>query len=102
MVRSVTADRNEACLREAETATFSTRQTIPFILRPHSREEVQECLREANRTGIPVYPVSSGKNWGYGSRVPPVDHCALLDLSALNRILDYNERLGYVTVEPGV
>ena len=102
MFRSVPSDSSESGLREAETATFRTRQTIPLILRPRSREEVQECVREANRTGIPLYPVSTGKNWGYGSRVPPADCCALLDLRELNRILDFNERLGYVTVEPGV
>ncbi len=51
---------------------------------------------------LPLYPVSSGKNWGYGSRVPAADSCALLDLSSLRKIVDYNEKLGYVTVEPGV
>jgi len=63
---------------------------------------VQECLRIANRYGIPVYPISSGKNWGYGSRVPAGDQCVLLDLSRMNRIADFSEDLAYVTVEPGV
>ena len=91
-----------SALRAAETATFGTHHRIPAILRPASREQVQECLRIANRFGIPLYPISSGKNWGYGSRVPPADGCVLIDLSRLNRILDFNEELGYVTVEPGV
>jgi 4-cresol dehydrogenase (hydroxylating) len=102
MFPAALSDRAHLRLREAETATFRTEQTIPLILRPRTREEVQECVRDANRAGVPVYPVSSGKNWGYGSRVPPADGCALLDLSGLNRILDFNERLGFVTVEPGV
>ncbi len=89
-------------LRQAETATFATSQTIPALLRPATREQVQECLRIANRFEIPVYPVSSGKNWGYGSRVPAVDSCVLLDLSRLNQIVDFSEELAYVTVEPGV
>ena len=92
---------SSAC-REAETATFATWQKIPAILRPGTREQVQECLRIANRFGAPLYPISSGKNWGYGSRVPPADGCTLLDLSRLDRIHDFNEELGYVTVEPGV
>ena len=91
-----------SALRAAETATFATSQRIPAILRPASREQVQECLRVANRFGTPLYPVSSGKNWGYGSRVPPIDGCAILDLSRLDRIVDFSEELGYVTVEPGV
>ncbi|MGH9631671.1 MAG: FAD-binding oxidoreductase, partial [Bryobacteraceae bacterium] len=89
-------------LDAARTATFATSQSIPVILRPSNRAEVQECLRIANSHGVSVYPVSSGKNWGYGSRVPVKDSCALLDLSRMNRIVDFNEELAYVTVEPGV
>lgn len=86
----------------AETATFITTQRVPAILRPASRDEVQECIRIANRFRIPVYPVSSGKNWGYGSRVPIARASVLIDLTRMNRILDFNEKLAYVTVEPGV
>lgn len=89
-------------LEAAETGTFPSSHRVPAILRPQSREEVQDCLRIANRYGVPVYPVSSGRNWGYGSRMPASDGCALLDLSRMNRILDFHENLGYVTVEPGV
>lgn len=89
-------------LRAAETATFATSHRIPAILRPADREQVQEILRIANRWHVPVYPVSSGRNWGYGSRVPSKDRCVLVELSRMNRILDYSEDLAYVTVEPGV
>ncbi len=89
-------------LETAATATFSTHQQIPAILRPRDRQQVQECLKIANKYQIPVYPISSGKNWGYGSSVPVTDGCVLLDLSRLNRILDFNEELAYVTVEAGV
>jgi 4-cresol dehydrogenase (hydroxylating) len=89
-------------LRSAETATFATSQRIPLILRPANRGQVAECLRIANRHGIPLYPVSTGKNWGYGSRVPAADGSALMDLARMNRIVDFSEELAYVTVEPGV
>ncbi len=89
-------------LRAAETATFATSHRVPAIVRPANRAEVQECLRIANRSGTPVYPVSSGKNWGYGSRVPPSDGCVLLDLGRMNRIVDFSEEMAYVTLEPGV
>ncbi|MDQ1470407.1 MAG: 4-cresol dehydrogenase (hydroxylating) flavoprotein subunit [Bryobacterales bacterium] len=89
-------------LRAAETATFQTTQRIPVILRPGTPQEACEVVRIANHHGTAVYPVSSGKNWGYGSRVPVTTDCVLLDLSRLNRITDFNERLGYITVEPGV
>ena len=89
-------------LRNAETATFATSVEIPVILHPGSKQQVQQCMRVAQNEGIPVYPVSSGKNWGYGSRVPSSHGCALMDLGRLNRIVDFNEKLAYVTVEPGV
>ena len=89
-------------LISAQTATFGTKQKITTILRPSSCQEVQECLKIAHQFDIPLYPISCGKNWGYGSRVPVADGCALLDLSRLNRIVDFNEELAYVTVEPGV
>src|SRR4051794_5254064 len=73
-------------LKAAETGTFATGHRIPAILRPGSREEVQECMRVANRFGAPVYPISSGRNWGYGSRVPAAGGCALMDLGRMNRI----------------
>jgi 4-cresol dehydrogenase (hydroxylating) len=89
-------------LRRAETATFRTTQKVPVILRPGSVEQIQAAVRIANDCGSRLYPISSGKNWGYGSGVPASTNCAILDLSRLNRIIDFNERLGYVTVQPGV
>ncbi len=89
-------------LDAAATATFATRQRAPAIVRPGSRDEVQACLAVANRFRVPVYPVSRGKNWGFGSRVPTRDGAVLLDLGRMNRIVDFDEALACVTVEPGV
>ena len=89
-------------LAAAENTTFATAQKIPAILRPANTGEVQECLRVAHRFQVPIYPVSQGKNWGLGSRVPPRDNCVLLELNRLNRIVEFDETLAYLTVEPGV
>ena len=94
--------RDRERLQSAETATFKTGHSVPAILLPSTREEVQACVRIAARTGTPIYPVSGGKNWGYGSRVPAVGGCAILDLRRMNRILDFSEELAFVTIEPGV
>lgn len=91
----------EAALQAAERATYATNSRVLAILHPKTRKEVQECVRAANRLGTALYPVSGGKNWGYGSRVPTADAC-LLDLSGLRRIADYHPKLGYITVEAGV
>src|SRR5262245_20960035 len=57
----------------ASTATFATQSRVHAILRPANRDEVRACVRVANRFRLAIYPISSGKNWGYGSRVPPRD-----------------------------
>jgi 4-cresol dehydrogenase (hydroxylating) flavoprotein subunit len=92
----------EDLLKDAATATYATSQTIKAILRPTDTSQISHCLKIASEYQIPLYPISQGKNWGYGSRVPTADGCVLLDLSKLNRIIDFNEDLAYVTVEPGV
>src|SRR5258706_8752917 len=86
----------------AETATFSTTQSVPAILRPANTAQIQECLRIANRFRIPVYPISSGKNWGYGSSVPVTTSSLLRDIVLLNQIVCCIDELAYVTVGPGV
>ncbi|HTB13311.1 MAG TPA: FAD-dependent oxidoreductase [Bryobacteraceae bacterium] len=89
-------------MSEAATATFASSQRIPAILYPRARRQLQECLRIAGENSIPVYPISTGKNWGYGSKVPASTGCVLIDLSRMNQILEFDENLAYVTIEPGV
>src|ERR671917_1402587 len=91
-----------AALSAAGTATFATANRVPAIIRPGNRQEVRACVGLANEQRTPIYPVSTGKNWGYGSRVPPADGCVLVELHRLDRITGYDEKLAYVTVEPGV
>jgi FAD/FMN-containing dehydrogenase len=83
-------------------STLGSTRRISVVLRPASADEVAECVSIANHFRIAVYPVSSGRNWGYGSASPCVDDCAVIDLSRMNRILDVNADLGTVTLEPGV
>jgi len=84
---------------EYQTATFATQQTIPAVIRPGNRNEVQECLRIANRYKTPVYPISTGKNIGYGTRVPTADGSIVMELNRLDKIVEYNDKLGYVTTQ---
>jgi 4-cresol dehydrogenase (hydroxylating) flavoprotein subunit len=89
-------------LQTAATATYASSRTIRAILRPGSRPDVELALSVANRWRIPVYPISGGRNWGYGSRIPSADACVLIDLGRMNRIVDFDEDLAFITVEPGV
>ena len=89
-------------LEEAHRCTYPAPQRFVARLRPRSQEEAVTALRIAHQHRLPVAPVSTGKNWGYGSRLAVRDGCVLLDLSALDRILDFSEELAYLVVEPGV
>lgn len=91
-----------AVLADTAKTNYKTTQRIPLILRPANAEEVSSCLKIANEHQLPVYPVSMGKNWGYGSKVPVKDDSIVIELERLKQISDYNEKLGYITVEPGV
>jgi 4-cresol dehydrogenase (hydroxylating) len=75
---------------------------VPLIVCPGSTREVQAVVREANRLSIPVYPISTGMNWGFGSRLPVREGCAVLDLGRMNRILEVNVEQRYAVIEPGV
>lgn len=69
---------------------------------PATSEEVQNVVRAANLHGIPIYPISTGKNLGYGGSAPAYSGSVILDLKRLNRIIEVDEASAYVVVEPGV
>ncbi|AKH44138.1 4-cresol dehydrogenase (hydroxylating) [Altererythrobacter atlanticus] len=69
---------------------------------PANVEEVQAVVRAANERGIPIYPISTGRNLGYGGSAPVYSGSVVLDLKRMNRILDVNEGNASCLVEPGV
>ena len=69
---------------------------------PANREEVIEIVRIASEHKVPLYPISTGRNWGYGDARPVRDGCVVVDLSRMDRIETVDEALGVVTLEPGV
>jgi 4-cresol dehydrogenase (hydroxylating) len=69
---------------------------------PSSTEEVQAILRVAGQYGLPLWPISTGKNMGYGSATPATPGQMILDLKRMNRILHVDTDLATALVEPGV
>ena len=51
---------------------------------------------------IPLYPISTGKNLGYGGSAPYLSGSVVLDLKRMNRMLEVSEKNAYALVEPGV
>lgn len=72
------------------------------VVHPTSHEQVVELVRLANREVIALYPVSTGNNWGYGSSLPVTDDAVVVNLSRMDRVLELDQELGLVKLEPGV
>src|SRR5689334_5304961 len=72
------------------------------VLYPEHTTQVQEIVRIASTCRIGLYPISRGKNWGYGDATPAGANQMILDLRRMNRIIEVNAKLGYAVIEPGV
>ena len=92
---------DEAQLAYGADASGSERK-ISAALRVVDASKLAEVMRIAHNRKIPVYPISTGRNWGYGTALPVRDHCVIIDLSGLRKILHFDAELGVITVEPGV
>lgn len=82
------------------TSPWSTRPAA--ILFPVSTEQVQQIVKIASEHLVPLYPISRGRNWGYGDACAPTDGQVIVDLARMNRILEHDSQLGYVVIEAGV
>lgn len=71
-------------------------------LAPASTEEVQAIVGVCDKYNIPVWPISTGKNFGYGSAACATRGQLILDLRRMNRIIEVDAELGTALVEPGV
>ena len=77
-------------------------RAIPAVLLPGNTDDVLALVRIANRHHVPLHPISCGRNWGLGSRLPVRDGVAVVDLGRMNRIREVSVTGQYAVVEPGV
>ncbi|HXW53286.1 MAG TPA: FAD-dependent oxidoreductase [Myxococcota bacterium] len=69
---------------------------------PNNVDEIIRIVKTTRRLGVKVRAVSTGRNWGYHTFFPKDKDCWTLNLSRMNRIIDFDRELGVVTIEPGV
>lgn len=99
---------NEHVCTTADALDQYSRCTIPWqshcaaVIFPGSAEEVSATLKIANVHGLKVWPFSGGRNWGYSTTLATEDGAVVMLLHRMNRILEVNEELAYVVLEPGV
>jgi (+)-pinoresinol hydroxylase len=88
--------------------TFSTvwgtpEERVPSgAVSPTTVEQVQAIVRAANRYKIPLFPISTGKNFAYGGPSPNLDGSVIVDLKRMNKIIEVDEGRHFALVEPGV
>jgi 4-cresol dehydrogenase (hydroxylating) len=68
---------------------------------PLTAEEVQGVVRVAGRHRIPLWPISRGKNLGYGGSAPELSGSIVLDLTRMKKI-EVDLENATVLIEPGV
>lgn len=91
----------------ADLTTFTANVTayervVHAVLRVQRRAQVPEIVRIARDHDVALYPVSTGRNWGLGSRLPVRHGAVIVDLGGLDQILALDRANSTVVVEPGV
>lgn len=93
---------------DAEQVDIVSRTCIPYrqipsaAVFPNDVGQVQAVMRLAREHDVPVWPVSTGKNWGYGEKTACYPGGLTIVLDRMTRIWHVDEELGYAVVEPGV
>ena len=89
--------------RERYARSTAARPVRPLALvRPADAADVARLVKIAAGARLAVYPVSTGKNWGYGDACAVGAGQVILDLSRMNRIIHVDPELAYAVIEPGV
>jgi 4-cresol dehydrogenase (hydroxylating) len=99
-----TSDEDTALYRDAYSPLVGEpeEKIASAAIAPDSAEQVQAVVKAANEFRVPLYPISTGRNLGYGGSAPVLSGSVVLDLKRMNRILEVDERNAYALVEPGV
>jgi 4-cresol dehydrogenase (hydroxylating) len=87
--------------RYASSITGSFIKPVCIIF-PSSVQSVSEIVKLAHQHNLKLYPISKGKNLGYGDAQATSENQVILDLSRMNQIIRVDPELCYATIQPGV
>ena len=98
----------DSVVSDAEAIERTTRTCLPFhalasvVVYPSTAAQVQAVVKAALKADVPIWPVSTGKNFGYGEKTAVYDAGITMVLERMNRICQVDEQLGLAVIEPGV
>jgi len=74
------------------------------VLTPTTVEDVQTIVRRFAESpdAPPLHAISTGRNWGLGSKEPATDGVVRVDMSGLDSIRQIDTEHGWAVIEPGV
>jgi FAD/FMN-containing dehydrogenase len=73
-----------------------------YVVRPKTKQAIQELVKLANETQTPLVPVSSGPPHFRGDTVPGIGGAIIVDLSTMKKIINVDRARRVAMVEPGV
>lgn len=93
---------DDADASAASSNSLSIARRILGLATPRTFEQLRLIVIAAANFRVPIYPVSRGKNVGYGDMSPVQENQFIINLQHMNSIREYDETHGEVVVEPGV
>lgn len=88
--------------RSIESNSLSIHRQVLGLGFPRTLEQLKAIVLLAEQFQISVYPVSQGKNIGYGESTPTSSNQFVINLKYLNSIREFDSLNGEVVIEPGV
>lgn len=93
---------DEVAIKKYQRNVCASERKIIGVVFPRNENEIIKLIALAREFNIPLYPLSTGCNYGLGSRLPVEDYHLVVDLSRMKRILSFDNELGIIRIEPGV
>ncbi|RDL31451.1 uncharacterized protein BP5553_09660 [Venustampulla echinocandica] len=73
------------------------------VIVPGSVEDVSAIVKLANKYLVPLWPISRGRNLGYGGAAPRLRGSVVLDMGGrMNKVLNIDDEHATALLEPGV
>lgn len=98
----------EGVVASADEVETISRTCIPYrqlpgvVVYPTSSDQVQKVVLAAREHDVPIWPLSTGRNFGYGEKTACYPGGITMILDRMTRIWHVDEELGYAVIEPGV